>query len=191
MYQVCHPQQLLVSFLQAFGFLFQKKFKDVLFFLLSQISQEKKEKKMKIEIYYHFFLQGFRLQTRCRHLSLQEVSFQACQALASCRGSLLVFTILIPFFLTNPTRGFLGRLGLKVVLILDPWYWWWQQWQQFWCSCPCLAYKLGPPLRRIFCWGKGGKTTIKSTYSSLSSRNWVLKVRESIVFGGKMGMREF
>jgi len=34
-----------------------------------------------------------------------------------------------------------------------------------------LAYKLGPPLRRIFCWGKGGKTTNKSTSSSLGSGN--------------------
>ena len=42
---------------------------------------------------------------------------------------------------------------------------------QFWCSYPCLAYKLGPPLRRIFCQGKGGKTTNKSTSSSLGSKN--------------------
>ena len=61
----------------------------------------------------------------------------------------------------------------------------------FWCSYPCLAYKLGPPLRRIFCWGKGGKTTNESTSSSLGSKNQVLKVRKSIVFDGKMGMRKF
>jgi len=31
----------------------------------------------------------------------------------------------------------------------------------------------------------------KSTSSSLGSGNWVLKVRKSIVFGGKMGMCKF
>jgi hypothetical protein len=35
-------------------------------------------------------------------------------------GGFLVFTILIPFLLTNPTRRFLGRLGYKVVEKLAP-----------------------------------------------------------------------
>jgi len=61
----------------------------------------------------------------------------------------------------------------------------------FWCSYPCLAYKLGPPLKRIFSWVKGGKKADKSTSSLLGSRNWVLRVWKSIVFDRKMGMRKF
>ena len=89
-------------FLQVFSFLFQQKTKDILFFSFSKQARRRRRAR-KSECRYRLIITYF--YRRFLFRPIRPWHF------VSYRGVFLVFTILIPFLLTNPTRRFLGRLG--------------------------------------------------------------------------------